>query len=66
MSLVGDNTMEMKGTGGDIEAQTRLANEKNVADDSQDGPSSRTIDVKQSEQMFHDMESRMASESGAG
>jgi hypothetical protein len=65
MSLVGDNTMEVKGSGQDVEAQKQQAKELNVADDSHDGPT-KSIDVKQSEQMFHDMESRMASESGAG
>lgn len=65
MSLVGNNKMEVKGTGQDIEAQKHQANELNVEDDSHDGPA-KSIDVKQSEQMFHDMESRMASESGAG
>lgn len=55
--------MEGKGTGNDLEAQTKQANEKMVEDDSHDTANSG-IDVKQSKQMFHDMESRMASESG--
>jgi hypothetical protein len=64
MSLVGDTKMEGKGTGNDLEAQNKQANEKMVEDDSHDSTANSGIDVKQSKQMFHDMESRMASESG--
>lgn len=74
MSTAGDARLEATGGGGapgagaarnqDLESQTQQVQEMENLDE-KDAQAAKGIDVRESERLFNDLESRLASETGA-
>jgi hypothetical protein len=74
MSTVGETRLEASGGGGvpgagvarneDLESQTQQAEEMKAYDD-EEPQAAKAIDVRESERLFNNLESKLASESAA-